>query len=146
MAALEAHHDDCQRRSVYGATFLLIGFDLSMSAVTLVRRGRSPEGCDPGSYGGCHRHRYRGGHRPYLADLPGCPGRQGDPAWIGEPLVTTVVSAFTGIVGAFFTDLATRPNNRADAHAVEAQTELTGISGFQILVRELQAAVFSLYR
>jgi hypothetical protein len=50
--------------------------------------------------------------------------------------------------------LATRPRNRAGAHAaeahaveihavevhaVEAQTELTGISGSQILVRELPA-------
>ncbi|QGY02369.1 hypothetical protein MMSR116_11160 [Methylobacterium mesophilicum SR1.6/6] len=55
------------------------------------------------------------------------------------PLVTTAISAFAGIVGAFFTWLATRPKNKAEANAVEAQTELTSISGFQILVRELQA-------
>lgn len=54
------------------------------------------------------------------------------------PLVTTVVSAFAGIVGAFFTWLATRPKNKAEAHAVEAQTEITSLTGFQMLVGELQ--------
>lgn len=54
------------------------------------------------------------------------------------PLVTTAISAFAGIVGAFFTWLATRPKSKADAQAIEAQTELTSIAGFQILVAELQ--------
>lgn len=54
------------------------------------------------------------------------------------PLFTAAAAAFTGIVGSFFTWLATRPKNQADAHATEATAQLTGISGFQILVQELQ--------
>lgn len=55
------------------------------------------------------------------------------------PLATTALSAFAGIVGAFFTWLATRPKSVADAGAVAAQAQLTSVSGFQMLVRELQA-------
>lgn len=55
------------------------------------------------------------------------------------PLATTAISAFAGIVGAFLTYLATRPKAAAEAGAVAAQAQLTSLSGFQMLVRELQA-------
>ena len=54
------------------------------------------------------------------------------------PLATTAITAFAGIVGAFLTWLGTRPKNKAEADATSAQAQLTSVSGFQILVAELQ--------
>ncbi|MDP4024472.1 hypothetical protein Q8W71_17745 [Methylobacterium sp. NEAU 140] len=54
------------------------------------------------------------------------------------PLVTTAITVFGSIVASFLTWLATRPKTRAEVGAAEAQTQLTSLSGFQLLIRELQ--------
>lgn len=54
------------------------------------------------------------------------------------PLITAAGVAFSGIVGSFLTFLLTRPKAQAEAHGAHAQADYTSVTGFQILVQEMQ--------